>query len=189
LVAPFAATPTKSAQIGRDNKVLFVGSSAAPNVDGLRWFLDTSWPELRRLKPTVELSVVGSVCQSFGNVPEGVMLMGQIKDLHSVYQDAGVVISPLRAGSGLKIKLIEGLSLGKAMVVTSTTMQGVNDWLSDCVVTADDPIEFAKVVSRLLNERTERLKLGERSIQAINKYFSRQTCYEPFVTAVTSHLK
>ena len=60
-----------------------------------------------------------------------------MENLDDLYAEAAVVISPLRAGSGLKIKLIEALSKGKAVVATTTTLQGVSDIMNGCAAISD----------------------------------------------------
>jgi glycosyltransferase involved in cell wall biosynthesis len=189
ITSPLAALPSAYAQAGSNDSVLFVGSSAAPNVDGLRWFLDSCWPLVKRVRPAARLNVVGTVCHNFWAVPEGVVLFGQINSLVHAYRDAGVVISPLRAGSGLKVKLIEGLAHGKAMVVTSTTIQGVGDLLGKCCLISDDPAEFTAAIIRLLDRETERIELGERGIAAIREHFSPDRCYGPFVDILKAELR
>ena len=76
-------------------------------------------------------------------------MLGRIDDLTPLYANAAVVISPLRGGSGLKIKLIEALGQGKAIVVTTTTLQGVADVIGSAVIVADDAQEFADGIRNL----------------------------------------
>ena len=80
-----------------------------------------------------------------GPMPPGVSVMGLVKDLTPLYRDAGVIISPLRIGSGLKVKLIEALSHGKSIVGTARTLQGVEEQLADAILVADEPIQTIDV--------------------------------------------
>ena len=100
-----------------------------------------------------------------------------VKDLDPLYRQAGVVISPLRIGSGLKIKLIEALSRGKSVVATSKTLQGVVEHLGDCVVIEDDPELFARAIVRLLTDRNKRTALGARGLNKIREQFTLEKCY------------
>jgi succinoglycan biosynthesis protein ExoO len=184
IVAPMAARPVAEPQAGRDDVVLFVGSSAAPNVDGLRWFLQECWPKIRALRPSVILRVAGTVCQKVGRAPSGVQLLGLVDNLTSLYAECGLFISPLRAGSGLKIKLIEALALGKAVVATTVTLQGVADTLRDCVRIADEPNQFVDAVLDLACNGDSRRVLGARGLAAIGQHFSDRECYAEFVNAM-----
>jgi glycosyltransferase involved in cell wall biosynthesis len=186
IVAKMAADPVAQAQAGDSDLVLFVGSNAAPNVDGLRWFLDTCWPRVRERLPTARAFVAGTVSHAFGPPPEGVSFLGLVDDLAALYQKAGVVISPLRAGSGLKIKLIEALARGKAVVATSTTLQGVADQLIDAVQIADDPEEFTEAIVSLLSDVPLRESLATRGLTAIAQHFSADACYRAFLEEVAA---
>jgi glycosyltransferase involved in cell wall biosynthesis len=184
IVAPMAARPVAEPQAGRDDVVLFVGSSAAPNVDGLRWFLQECWPKIRARRPSLILRVAGTVCQKVGRAPSGVQLLGLVENLTLLYAECGLLISPLRAGSGLKIKLIEALAQGKAVVATTVTLQGVADTLRDCVRIADEPDQFVDGVLELVCDGGSRRDLGARGLAAIGQHFSRKECYAEFVNAM-----
>jgi succinoglycan biosynthesis protein ExoO len=101
LLAPMAIEPTAAPQPGEGQELLFVGSNTSPNVDGLRWFFADIWPAIRHTHPQARLNVVGSVARSFPSAPAGVAMLGRVDDLAALYASAAVVVSPLRAGSGL----------------------------------------------------------------------------------------
>jgi glycosyltransferase involved in cell wall biosynthesis len=184
LVAPLAAVPVGEPQTGASEIVLFVGSSAAPNVDGMRWFIEACWPLVRERRPNAVLYIAGTVCNALGVAPPRTKLLNVVEELDALYRDAAVVIAPLRAGSGLKIKLIEGLSKGKAMAVTTTTMQGVTDILSGCTLVDDSDLGFASNVADLLGDADRRAELGAKGIAAISRHFSPEHSYGAMVSAL-----
>ncbi|WP_374575540.1 glycosyltransferase [Phenylobacterium sp.] len=184
VTAPFPAALVAEAQPGEDGALLFIGSAAAPNVDGLKWFLDECWPDLIASRPGLKLDVVGAVCDQIQSPPQGVILHGRAPDLAGYYARAGVVISPLRAGSGLKIKLIEAMGRGKAMVCTSTTRQGVADETAGCVVEADAAGDFSKAVLRLADAREARRDLGAKALEAARDHFSAEACFGDMAAAL-----
>jgi len=184
IVAPIAAAPVAEPQEGTAEIVLFVGSSTAPNNDGIGWFIETCWPVVRAERPNAQLVIAGSVCNAVSCVPPATRLLGVVDDLDRLYTDASIVISPLRAGSGLKVKLIEGLSKGKAMVVTSTTLQGVSEVLSGCVRVEDTASRFASAVIALLGDVEGRKRLGAGGLQAVAQHFSPEHAYADIVAAI-----
>jgi glycosyltransferase involved in cell wall biosynthesis len=184
MVVQMAARPVAEPAPGDDDTVLFVGSGAAPNVDGVRWFIETCWPLIRARRPTALFHVAGTVSQTFGPPPEGVRYLGHVHDLGPLYNRASVVVSPLRIGSGLKIKLMQALELGKAVVATSVTLQGVADRLADAVYRADDTVAFAAAVVSLLNDAKLRISLANHGLDALARHFSPEQCYGPFVEHV-----
>jgi succinoglycan biosynthesis protein ExoO len=178
-VVPCAVTPKDAAHPGEADRLLFVGSKTAPNVDGLRWFLDTVWPTIRGRRPSARLTVAGSVCAEMAPPPAGVEYLGVVPDLDPLYRRAGVVISPLRAGSGLKIKLIEALAWGKAVVATSATAQGVRSLLQGVVPIVDEPEAFAAEILALMDDDGARLGQAQAALRLARHNFSAEACYRP----------
>ena len=172
------ADPLPCSQPGLADRVLFVGSDTAPNREGVAWFLDEVWPVIRSARPEAVLDIAGSVCADIPRRPAGVRLHGRVDRLDTLYRDAAVVISPLKIGTGLKIKLVEALAHGKAMVVTSTTLQGIEDSAGDAVRQADGPREFAAATVELLSDVSTRLELGERALALARTRFGRATCLD-----------
>ena len=181
LLAPMAAAISARVAVGEDDRLLFVGSGTGPNVEGLRWFLEQAWPRLRALRPEIALDVAGTVGWSFaGETWPGVRFLGMIDDLEPLYAAAGVVMSPLTFGSGLKIKLIEAMARGKAIVATPVTLQGVEAEAGDAVVCTDDPVAFADGIARLAGDGAARGHLAEAALAAARAHFGRETCHATF---------
>ncbi len=186
VVVPMAASPVRAPQSGDSNLILFVGSKAAANVDGVRWFLASCWPQILRDRPDTRFWVAGTVTESIGPAPEGVRFLGLVNDLGPLYRQAGVVVSPLRVGSGLKIKLIEALKQGKAVVASPITLQGVTDILSNAVRIADGPAEFVSAVIALLDDKMLRADLASRGLDALSHHFSPERCYGPLISEINN---
>jgi glycosyltransferase involved in cell wall biosynthesis len=183
VVTPMAARAAEAPQPGCDGSILFVGSSAGPNVEGMRWFVENCWQKIKTSHPGARLRVAGTVTQFMGPMPDGIQTLGFVESIDPLYEDAAVIISPLRSGTGLKIKLIEALGHGKSVVGTSKTLEGVEEYLGDAIVVEDEPAHFAEAVVALLDDRKARFDLASRGLAKIRLYFSPEKCYEPFLTA------
>ncbi len=182
ILAPMAAHPDAEAKPGDPDRLLFVGSNTAPNVEGLKWLFEEVWPKVLAAWPEARLDIAGTVAWAFpAGGPQGVRFLGLVDDLGALYDQAGVVISPLTFGSGLKIKLIEAMAKGKAIVATSITLQGVEAECEGAVARADDPGKFAAHILELHADSAARFALAERALQAARQHFSPQACYGAFV--------
>ncbi|WP_374412440.1 glycosyltransferase [Novosphingobium colocasiae] len=182
LLVPMAVRPAPAPQPGADDRLLFVGSNTAPNVVGLRWFFDQVWPLVRRRRPAALLDIAGSVAAAFaGGGPPGVRFHGMVPRLAPLYAGAGVVISPLTFGSGLKIKLVEALAHGKAVVATAITLQGVEDMCAGAVAQADDPAHFAEAVVALVQAPDRRAALAAAALDRARRHFSPEACHAAFI--------
>lgn len=180
ILAPMAATTVPAPQPGTGNTLLFVGSNTAPNLQALRWFAEAIWPRIRAAVPSARLSVAGTVCHAIGPVPAGFWLLGLVPDLAPLYADAAVVVSPLRTGSGLKVKLVEALAQGKAIVATTFTVQGVEAAVTPAVAVCNEAPDFAAEVIGLLGDDARRLARCEAALAVAHAHFSAAACYGAF---------
>lgn len=186
LVAAHGVATAPAPQPGEDDALLFVGSNTAPNIVGLEWFFEKVWPLVRAKRPGARLKVAGSVSRALGAAPEGVAMLGVVGDLAPLYAEAGVVISPLYTGSGLKIKLIEALAAGKAVVGTTVTAQGVEAIVADAMSIADSPEDFAAAIVDLAGNRARRVALGQAALTCAERHFSVQAAFAPLLDLIRS---
>ncbi|MEG3174743.1 glycosyltransferase [Sphingomonas sp. RB3P16] len=181
ILAPMAADPSPLPAAGARDRFLFVGSNTPPNVVGLQWFFAEVWPLVLARFPDARLDIAGTVRRAFPDGgPHGTVFHGLVEDLGALYDSAGIVISPLTFGSGLKIKLIEALARGKAVVATSITLQGVEAECADAVLAADDPRDFANAILALNGDDTVRADLAAAALAVARNHFSAAACYGSF---------
>jgi len=124
--APMPAEPCwRPANIARiPDRLVFVGSATLPNLDGLRWLFAEIWPGLRAARPQVALDLVGDCGGAFPILPAGVNRLGRVASLAPVLHRAALAISPLRMGSGLKIKILDYARHGLTTVATAESLAG-----------------------------------------------------------------
>lgn len=173
MLVPMPAVPVPFVQPGYDDSILFIGSNTAPNSDGLRAFLQTAWPRILEKRPHCRLEVAGTVNRAFaGETYRNTQFHGMVDDLDGLYRTAGIIISPLTFGSGLKIKLIDGLAQGKAMVVSSITLQGVEDICGPAVLLADSDDDVVSRILSLVQDCNARQALGARALGCARDNFT-----------------
>lgn len=179
IVAPMAMAAVPAPQPGEGRgRVLFVGSKAAPNVDAMAWFLAEVWPRIHAARPDALFDIVGAVGATLpAPVPAGAVAHGQVADLDAFYTAADVVVSPLRAGSGLKIKLVEALARGKPIVATPVTCQGVETEVAGAVIVTEEAGPMAEAVLALLGDTPARHDLAGRALAAAERHFGAEGCY------------
>jgi glycosyltransferase involved in cell wall biosynthesis len=88
---------------------------------------------------------------------------GPVSDVVPWLRAARVFVAPLRMGGGVKVKILEALTLGKAVVTTRIGAQGLHRLSPGSLVVADDPDEFADAVARLLVDDPERVRQEARA--------------------------
>lgn len=147
-------------------RILFVGTFGYfPNAEGVQWFVGEIWPLVKLdLGNDVELDLVGlnptPAVLSLGE-QEGITVAGNVPSVSPYYDVANIVIAPLLAGSGTRIKLIEAAALGRAIVTTSLGCEGLGFVDGVHAEIADDPAEFARRVIALARDPVRRARLAE----------------------------
>ncbi|SRR5579883_666008 len=170
-------------------RCLFVGSCSSHNVHSLQWFLESVWPIVLQTDPYCHLHVYGSVCDHIQGNFANVHLRGGVEDLKPEYGAAQVCLVPLLMGSGLKIKLVEALSHGRACVSTSIGVQGLRDIVGSAVLVADTAEEFAAAIHTLLNNPEKRQWMEAQAYKYVKEKLSPKAVYQPFIDRVEQHLQ
>jgi len=138
----------------RSPELLLVGSANAINVDGVRWFLTDVWPSVRQLRPEAVLRIVGKVGEFFEQT-DGVVIVGSVPDLAAAYRACRLVVSPLRGGTGLKIKTAEALAAGRVVISTPAAALGLEAADGHGMVIADTAATMIASIVRLLDDDQE----------------------------------
>lgn len=127
-----------------------------PNVDAVRYFAEQILPDLKRSDPGIELWVVGrSPAPELVALAErepAIHVTGRVDDVSALLATAAVVVVPLRAGGGTRLKILEALAMGKPVVSTRIGMEGLELAPGHDLLVADSPAAFADGVRRLLHD-------------------------------------
>jgi polysaccharide biosynthesis protein PslH len=157
----------------QDGSMVFVGHMDwFPNRDGIDHFIAEILPLLKE-RQGLHLEVIGR--NPNPRAPkaqaERVNFAGFVDDLQARVQRAAVFIVPLRAGSGTRLKILEAMAMGKAIVSTRIGAEGIGlvDGHSACL--ADTPHDFARAIDRLLDDPDLRHHLGRRARQLAEQHY------------------
>jgi glycosyltransferase involved in cell wall biosynthesis len=158
--APTLAAPSSPGS----SDLVFVGKmDFRPNVDGVLWFAQEVLPHVRREAPHVTFWVVGRDPHPRLNVlgdDPAVELTGWVEDVRPYIAGAALYVVPLRIGGGTRLKVLEAMAMGKAIVSTALGCEGFDLVADQELVIADTPAEFAAAVLALLRDPGRRERLG-----------------------------
>jgi glycosyltransferase involved in cell wall biosynthesis len=161
--------PSLSQENGR---ILFFGDlSYAPNVDGLLHFITEILPLVRRSCPQVVLDVVGRNPSHLiidATRRTGANLYANVPDVRPYIARSSVCIAPIYFGTGIKIKILEAMAMGKLVVTTPQGSDGILTNEETAMLVAKNDPEFAEYVARALTEKTW---AGEVGVQARTAVF------------------
>ncbi len=137
-----------------------------PNVDGVLWFAEEIWPQIRAALPTASIYIVGKHphrrLHVLRDVP-GFIVTGAVPDTRPYIKAAAVYVVPLRVGGGTRFKILEAAVLGKAIVSTTLGAEGFPE-ARQVLVLADDPDAFAHACVSLAQDTAARAEQAERAL-------------------------
>jgi polysaccharide biosynthesis protein PslH len=154
--------------------VVFFGHlSYAPNVDGVTYFVQKIWPRVAEAHPEARLKIVG------GMAPRSLQLLaaprielsGFVPDLRPHLAAAAAVVVPLRLGGGTRLKIVEAMAMGKAIVSTALGAEGIEAVPGRDLLIEDQPEAFADAVNRLLGDPELAARIGQSARRlAVERY-------------------
>lgn len=163
----------------RRGVMLVVGSDNPLNQHGLKAFYDHAWPTIRSSYPEAILRVVGKLANHLPTRDPRVELAGWVPDLASEYRKAALVINPIHAGTGLKVKSVEALCHAKALVGTPNSVEGLPIDAEPPFVVCRDWPDFAAAALDLLRSDSKRVSLEEAALRFARTHFSSEAVYAP----------
>lgn len=172
---PFSINPTRYYPLSAadNSNLFFIGSlDWKPNVDGLDWFLDKCWPQLKANNNSITFHIAGkSTPEKYNllNDPQ-IKIHGEVDNAMDFIREQGIMIVPLFSGSGIRIKVVEGLALGKAIVATTKAIEGIPVTPKELIV-ADNAESFIKNVELLIGDENKRKLVGINARKFVKENF------------------
>lgn len=167
------------------NRLIFTGSlSYSANLDGIRWFLTDVFPIIQEQAPEVKLLITGRSGKA--PLPEmgNIIRTGYVEDVRPFIASASISIAPILEGGGTRLKILEAMAVGTAVVATRKGAEGLDVQDNEHVLLADTPDQFANAVLRLLQDSKLRLKLAENSCRLIREQYDWAVIMPEFLNLV-----
>ena len=172
---PFAITPARVDGVAEQPGTLFhLGSMDwLPNQEGVRWFLDRVWPLIHSQMPSLTLHLAGRrMSDQLLNLKlEGVHIVGEVPDAATFIASKQINVVPLLSGSGIRVKIIEAMSQGKAVVTTTVGAQGIGAVDGRHLLIADTPERFATQIRCCVDDPAFRQAVGANARQFIADHY------------------
>ena len=136
-----------------------------PNQQGVNWLLDEVWPLVYEKDQSLELHLAGRAMSDDlkARTIEGVTIHGEIESAMDFQKNHGVMLVPLLAGSGIRIKIIEGLAQGLPIISTKIGAEGIPAIHDENMLLAETPEEFAQAMLFLANNEEKCRAIGKNA--------------------------
>lgn len=159
--------------------LLFVGNFVhAPNLDAARWLVDEIFPALRARYPELGLWVVGDNAPAWlaRHADQGVTVTGRVPDVQPYMDRAALFVAPLRSGGGMRVKVLEAMAAGKAVVATPLAAQGLEIEDGVHALTPSTTEDFVKRIAELLDDSGRRRRLATQARAWAEDHLSWDRC-------------
>ena len=128
-----------------------------PNADGIRWFIEEVFPKITYRVPGTSVTIIGkNPPADFLAFPDRfagkVRVTGYVPELLPYLQEAAIMVVPVRAGGGMRVRILEAFADGMPVVTTTVGLEGIDAIPEEEVLIGDSPDGFADQVTRLLTD-------------------------------------
>lgn len=196
--------PSQISQTGIDSSVLIpnakklehpslfhVGSLEwSPNQEGLIWFIDNCWLQIHEKYPNLNFYIAGRnapvwLQKKFG-LPN-VIFKGEIPDAYEFINSKSIMVVPLFSGSGMRIKIIEGLALGKPIVTTPVGTEGIATTSGKNIIVTESSAGFVEAIEDLIGNREYFNAISRNAVEFIHEKFDNLTSAATLIEFYKKH--
>lgn len=162
-------------QLPSEPSIFFIGAlDWLPNQEGLRWFIQKVFGLLISELPELKFHVAGrNAPAQFEKTLKhpNIEYHGEVENAVTFMQSYRVMVAPILTGSGIRIKIIECMALGRPVVTTTTGIEGIEINGSQIVAVEDDPYKFSNQVINLLSDKKGTEKIVAKAREFISRNF------------------
>ena len=152
----------------------FIGSlDWMPNLDGLDWFLKEVFPKIVNQYPTLVFNIAGrNTPNSIVDLSSGnILIHGEVDSAVDFINEHPIMIVPLLSGSGMRVKILEGMALGKVVISTTIGAEGIDAVHKESILIADSPTAFLACIKWLMDNPKRMKEVGKAARIFISENF------------------
>ncbi len=154
-----------------------------PNIEGIQWFLDKVWPKVHQQQPQLKLYLAGR------NMPDwlaeqnhpNVVIVGEVDSAIDFMHSKSVMLVPLLSAGGIRVKIIEGMALGKTIISTRVGAEGIGYENLKNIMIADNPDEFAVMIHKATTNQEACEQIGINARALAEEQYDNQVLTENLV--------
>ncbi|MEL0587535.1 MAG: glycosyltransferase family 4 protein [Candidatus Thiodiazotropha sp. (ex. Lucinoma kazani)] len=151
------------------------GMNMFANKDAVMHLLDDIWPLVKTKIPNIKFYIIGQdppkELLRLSKEEAGIEVLGYVDDIRPYVAKSAIYVVPLRVGGGTRLKVLDALAQGKAIISTSIGCEGIEVTDRENIYIEDSDSEFASSIIELLNNKKRRKMLGDKARKlAVDKY-------------------
>lgn len=148
-----------------------------PNTEGVDWFIKNVWNKVNKAIPTSHLYLAGrEMPQSYYELnKKSITTVGPVESAKEFFLSKHIMVVPILSGSGMRIKIIEGMALGKVIISTTIGAEGINCTNKKNILIADTPKAFSSAIIKCLNDKSFCEEISKNAKQLIVEEYSNES--------------
>lgn len=162
--------PNESSGNSSQKTIFHLGSmNWMPNIEGIKWFLEKVWPGIVAIRKDIVFRIAGREIPAWlrNTNLENVIIDGEVPDALSYMQQYKIMVVPLFSGSGIRIKIIEGMMAGCAVITTTIGAEGIQYTNDRELIIANNEEQFTEAITYLVDNKQKVEDLGKNAIDFI----------------------
>lgn len=159
-------------------KFAFIGAlDWLPNLEGLMWLIEKVWPHILAKYPNAELHIAGrkTPAEVFALATDSIIVHGEVQDSKAFLNQYPIILVPLFSGSGMRVKILEAMALGRIVIATSVAVEGIPAKDGVEFFLADDPEQFLKAISTYVNKPTVAYNMQTAARSLVHSYYDNMS--------------
>lgn len=151
-----------------------------PNIEAVDWFLKNVWPYFEKSDMQIELHLAGRDMPEhiFKRAGNKLKIYGRIENAKAFLSDKDVMIVPLLSGSGMRVKIIEGMASGKCIISTTIGAEGISYTDGENIFIADTPAQFIEVIQNLYKNKNRITATGSNAQKLAEDFYDNKVIGE-----------
>jgi polysaccharide biosynthesis protein PslH len=165
--------------LAKPTSIFFIGAlDWAPNQDGLVWFIDSIWKTLKLRRPDISFHIAGR------NAPKWIIKKcndnriiyhGEVEDAKIFFDEQQIMVVPLFAGSGLRVKIIEAMARSRVIVSTPIGAEGIDVVNEKHLIIAENSVIFLQAIEKLMDDQKLYSEMGENAFTLAKQKYNNTT--------------
>ena len=167
------------------NSLFHIGSMDwIPNLEGVNWFLEKVWPKVLNEVPQTRMYLAGrKMPQTLMNTEyRNVSIVGEVPDAMYFIESKKINIVPLLSGSGIRVKIIEAMSVGKTVISTTIGAEGIEYTDGKNILIADTPDEFVMQIKRCIADDEFCAEIGKNAYDLVANNYNNELLTQKLLT-------
>jgi len=183
-----------SEPIFKENNLTFfhLGSmNWQPNIEGMNWFLDNVWKQAAEKYPHLTFVMAGKGNKALftHRNNKNVQIFDFVEDAQQFMNEHNIMVVPLLSGSGMRIKIIEGLALGKPIITTTIGAEGIEVTHRENILIADTPEEMMQAIDFCVNHPEKCAEMGKNARKLVEEKYTQEKVAKDLIEFLQSKIK